>query len=181
MSGNQALLVIDLQRGGFDGQRCPPIDAAQRLIGNATTLIDAARAAGTTVVFVRHVEDEAGSPFETGTIHAQLHEALVPADGDLLVEKRASSSFEGTPLQEMLQSRGVTDLVLCGLQSEFCVTNTARSALALGYGVQVPSDAHGTWPSEGRSSEEIRAEVNARLAEAGVTVAETQAVVGALA
>ena len=52
----------------------------------------------------------------------------MPAPGDAVLKKRASSSFEGTDLDSQLRAEGVKRLVLCGLQSEFCVSNTARSA-----------------------------------------------------
>lgn len=167
-----ALLVIDIQRGAFDGVRCPPMDAPERLVRHAGILVEAARQGGHPVVFVRHC-DEPGAPFEDGTPHGELHESLVPEPGELVLRKKESSSFEGTDLRGLLEARQVTELVLCGLQSEFCVSNTARSALELGYRVQVASDGHGTWPSEGRSAEEIRAEVNRRLVEAGAHLATT--------
>jgi len=167
-----ALLVIDIQRGAFDGVRCPPMDAPERLLRHAGQLVEAARQGGHHVVFVRHCE-EAGAPFEDGTPHGELHESLVPATGELVLKKRESSAFDGTELRAELQARQVDELVLCGLQSEFCVSNTARSALGLGLRVQLASDGHGTWPSEGRGADEIRADVNRRLAEAGVHLATT--------
>jgi nicotinamidase-related amidase len=174
-----ALLVIDIQRGAFDGVRCPPLDAPERLLRHAGELAEAARRGGHHLVFVRHCDDP-GAPFEDGTPHGELHESLVPASDELVLKKRESSSFDGTDLRAQLEARHVTELVLCGLQSEFCVSNTTRSALDLGYRVQVASDGHGTWPSEGRSADEIRAEVNRRLAEAGAHLATTAELARAL-
>lgn len=174
-----ALLVIDIQRGAFDGLRCPPVDSPERLVRSATTLIDAAREAKRPVVFIQHGEEEIGSPFEDGTPHWQLHESLVPVPGEMVISKRQSSSFEGTDLHAKLQALGVKDVVLCGLQSEFCVSNTARSALQNGYRVQVASDGHSTWPSDGRTPAQIEDEVNAKLAEAGAKVASTEQLAGA--
>lgn len=168
-----ALLVIDIQRGAFDAERCPPIDSPDRLVRSARTLIEAARAGGHPVVFIQHC-DEPGQPFETGTVHGQLHESLVPALGESVLKKYESSSFEGTDLDAQLKARGVKALVLCGLQSEFCVSNTARSALRLGYTVSVARDGHSTWPSDGRTAAEIEGEVNSQLAGAGATLATTE-------
>ena len=168
-----ALLVIDIQRGALDGARCPPVDSPERLVQSATTLVDAAREGGLPIVFIQHCENQTGSPFEDGTAHWQLHESLVPAAGDMVIGKRESSSFEGTDLQAKLTSLGIKDVVLCGLQSEFCVTNTANSALQLGYGVHVASDGHSTWPSDGRTPAQIEDEVNAKLAQAGAKVVAT--------
>jgi nicotinamidase-related amidase len=174
-----ALLVIDIQRAAFDGVRCPPIDSPDRLVRNACRLVEAARAANRPIVFVQHC-DEVGQPFEPGTPHWDLHDSLAPNAGDAVVRKHASSSFEGTELEALLMARSVTELVLCGLQSEFCVSNTARSALALGYTVHVARDGHSTWPSEGRTADEIEAEVNARLGDAGAVVTTTDNLASAL-
>lgn len=176
---NQALLIIDIQRGAFDGARCPVIDSPERLVANAGSLLQAARAGGHTVVFVHHC-DEAGSPFEEGSVHWSFHESLVAAPGELVLKKHASSSFKDTDLDDQLKARGVTGLVVCGLQSEFCVSNTTRSALQLGYTVRVARDGHNTWPSEGRSAAEIEAEVNTRLAQAGALLETTEGLGAAL-
>lgn len=174
-----ALLVIDIQRAAFDGVRCPPIHSPERLVAHACSLVEAARAGGHHIVFVQHC-DEPDQPFEEGTTHWLLHESLVPGPGDSVLKKRASSSFEGTDLDSQLKAEGVTDVVLCGLQSEFCVSNTARSAIGLGYAVKVASDGHCTWPSDGRSAAEIEAEVNSALAAAGARLGTTEGLTAAL-
>jgi nicotinamidase-related amidase len=85
--------------------------------------------------------------FEEGSIHWELHESLTPRPSDKVLKKYASSAFEGTELARMLAGLEAKKLVLCGLQSEFCVYNTAKSALALGYEVVIAEDGHSTWPS----------------------------------
>ncbi len=167
-----ALLVIDIQRAAFDGARCPPIDRPAELVANASSLITAARDAGSTVVFVQHC-DEPGAPFEEGTPHWELHEQLVPKPGETVIKKYASSSFENTNLGETLQRLAIKDVILCGLQSEFCVRNTSNAALDLGYTVHVAKDGHSTWPSEGKSSEVISDSVNKELAARGAIVDST--------
>jgi nicotinamidase-related amidase len=167
-----ALLVIDIQRAAFDGVRCPPIDRPAELVGNALALVAAARAAGSPVIFIQHCEG-ADQPFEEGTPHWQLHEQLVPLAGDLVIRKHASSAFENTELGAALRILEVTDLVVCGLQSEHCVSNTSKAALGLGYRVSVAQDGHSTWPSEGQSSRAIADGVNAELGSLGAVVGST--------
>jgi nicotinamidase-related amidase len=168
-----ALLVIDIQRAAFDGARCPPIDSPDRLVRNACALVEAARVGSHPIVFVQHCEGP-DEPFAEGTEHWELHESLAPVLGELTLKKYASSSFEGTGLDSELKAKGVKELVLCRLQSEFCVSNTARSALQLGYIVRIAQDGHSTWPSDGRTAAEIEAEVNSRLAGAGAMLATTE-------
>jgi nicotinamidase-related amidase len=167
-----ALLVIDIQRGAFDGVRCPPIDRSAELVANASSLIAAARGAGLPVVFIQHC-DESGAPFEEGTSHWELHEQLAPKAGETVIKKYASSSFENTSLGDTLQWLAIKDLILCGLQSEMCVRNTGNAALDLGYTVRVAEDGHSTWPSDGKSSEVISENVNKELAARGAIVTST--------
>jgi nicotinamidase-related amidase len=167
-----ALLVIDIQRGAFDGLRCPPIDRPAELVANALLLIAAARDAGSPVLFIQHC-DEPNSPFEEGTTHGELHERLVPNATEAVIKKYASSSFENTNLGETLQRLAIQNLILCGLQSEFCVRNTGNAALDLGYTVRIAQDGHSTWPSEGKSSAAISENVNKELAARGAILDST--------
>ena len=176
---NAALLVIDIQRGAFDGERCAPIDRPETFVENALQLIGAARGSGTPVVFVKHC-DSAGEVFEEGSPHWELHESLVPQTGDKVLKKYASSAFEGTDLATALEEVHVKDLVLCGLQSEFCVSNTANSALAMGFAVFVAQDAHRTWPSKTEPAFAISERVNQELKARGASLAPTAALARSL-
>ena len=167
-----ALLLIDIQRGAFDAARCPVIDRAEELLANASALLAAARAAGTPVVFIQHL-DQPGAAFEQDTPHGEFHAGVAPQPGETVLRKRASSAFENTELAATLQQLDAQQLVLCGLQSELCVYNTGKAALALGYGVRLAADGHSTWPSGGRSSEAISAGVNAELHALGAVLASS--------
>ena len=167
-----ALLVIDIQQAAFDGVFVSPIHRATELVANARTLIDAAHAAGQQVVFVQHCE-AVGEPFEEGTPHWQFHEQLTPQAGDLVVKKHASSAFENTDLKAKLDALGASDLVVCGLQSDFCVSNTSKSALSLGYGVRIASDGHSTWDLNGEGAQAISERVNGDLQSLGAVLEPT--------
>ncbi|QPF71685.1 isochorismatase family protein [Roseateles sp. DAIF2] len=177
-----ALLVIDIQRGAFDGVRCPPIDAAERFVGNAQLLVEAARAGGHPIVFVQHCESDPRAPFEEGSVHWQLHESLQPqGERESTLRKYAFSAFENTDLDARLKAQGLTDLVICGLQSEYCVSHATQSALQLGYRVQLAQDGHSTWPTEEQGPAEIRDQVNATLAAAGASLASSAELAARLA
>ena len=174
-----ALLVIDVQRGAFDGQRCPPIDRPQTFVESVVALVGAARAGGVPIVFIQHC-DGAGDVFEEGTPHWKLHAALTLRVGDQVLHKRASSAFENTALASMLDAAQAEELVLCGLQSEFCVANTARSALAAGYAVCIAEDSHRTWPSKAEKAASISDGVNRDLKARGARLAATADLVRSL-
>ena len=174
-----ALLVIDIQRAAFDGERCTPIDRPQALVDNALSLVRAAHDAGAPVVFIQHCEG-AGEPFEEGSPHWELHEALTPQPNDTVLRKYASSAFEGTDLAKRLEVLGARQLVLCGLQSEFCIQNTAKSALTEGFAVVIAQDGHSTWPSKAESANGISERINRELEARGAKLRSTADLVRSL-
>ena len=174
-----ALLIIDIQRGAFDGIRCGPIDGPEILVNNALSLLNAARESGAPIVLIQHC-DAKGKVFEEGSVHWELHEALAPQHGETVLQKYESSAFEGTNLAGMLEGMNATELVLCGLQSEHCVSNTAKAALSKGFAVTIAQDGHSTWPSAGRSANEIKEQVNHELTHAGAGLSSVSSLVASL-
>jgi len=63
--------------------------------------------------------------------------------GDRLLEvpgKRGLNAFSNTQLDEILQERGVHDVVLAGVVASICIDSTGRAAHEKGYKVTVLSD-----------------------------------------
>lgn len=133
-----AVLVIDVQQELCEGPDAPwEVD---RVIANINTVTARARVAGAPVVFIQH---EGKDGYLThGSAGWQLERRLVVEPGDLKLRKTATDSFHRTALDAMLRERGVTDLVICGIHTEFCVDTTTRRALGLGYPVVLVADAH---------------------------------------
>jgi nicotinamidase/pyrazinamidase len=77
---------------------------------------------------------------------AQLHAALDAARVDVIVDKGRDpdtdgySGFEGTDLETLLRDRGIDELVIVGLATDYCVKNTALDALRAGFRVRVDPD-----------------------------------------
>ena len=130
----RVLVVVDLQVGVV-------ADAweAERVVGNAATL-ERARAAGVPVVWVQH--DDAD--LVHGTAEWELVPELVPAADEPVVAKHHESSFEETPLEQLLADRGATHVVLAGAATNWCIRATAYGALDRGYDLTLVKDAHTT-------------------------------------
>jgi len=80
--------------------------------------------------------------FRAGEWGAEIIDELKPAEGDLILEgKRALSACTNTGLSEILEVRGIKNIVCAGFLSNVCVEATARSAYDLGYQVRVVKDA----------------------------------------
>ncbi len=138
------LLVIDVQRALVAGEHAvPDADAFLHRIAAALT---AARAAGAPVV---HLQDDGDHLITKGTDGWRL---ALPAEADEpVVEKTHDDGFAGTDLDAVLRSSRSRRLCVVGIQSEMCVAVTARGAIARGYTVVLPRDAHTTYdvPADG--------------------------------
>ncbi|WP_449462565.1 cysteine hydrolase [Tardisphaera miroshnichenkoae] len=76
-----------------------------------------------------------------GTEGAKVVSELEPRPDEHVLEKHAYSAFYGTPLDYLLRSLGVGEVVLVGLDADICVRHTAADAFFRGYAVTVVKDA----------------------------------------
>lgn len=135
-----ALIVIDMQQALCSGEE-EAFDIKD-MLKRVNVLIANAKIGGAPVIFVQHEEDEGSLRFDTEGW--QLATGLAVADGDIRVRKTTPDAFHKTELRAVLDRLGVTDLVICGLQTDYCIDTTVRRALALGYPVSLAGDAHST-------------------------------------
>ena len=134
-----AMLIIDVQQGlcEGEGQACLP------------------------VVFIQH---ESGPGYLAhGTPAWKLANGLKTEQGDRFVRKTTPDSFLRTELRELLQAQGVTELIICGMHTEFCVDTTTRRALALGYPVVLVEDGHTSAGNAVLTAPQVIAHHNATL------------------
>lgn len=160
--GATVLVLVDVQRNMLlPPEPVPDADS----VGSAIEgLLGRARSAGVPVVHVRNAGG-AGDPDEPGTDGWPLvHEV---ADGEHVVDKTTPDSFHGTGLGELVSADA--DVVVAGMQSDFCVRATALAALDRGNRVTLASGAHATYPGS-RPAAEVSADVEEELAGRGVTV-----------
>ncbi|HEY0225701.1 MAG TPA: isochorismatase family cysteine hydrolase, partial [Mycobacterium sp.] len=126
-----ALLVMDYQNGIVG-----TIENRDELLAVARNLIDSFRAHGATIGYVRvgfadgdldDVRPTSGmaanaTPERREFLHAdrpatQIHDAVAPQAGDIVVRKQRIGAFSTTDLDEQLQARGVDTLVLAGIST----------------------------------------------------------------
>lgn len=155
-----ALLIIDVQQALCSGEHAT-FDAAGT-VERINQVSARARAAGVPVVLIQH--EAASGPFAHGSPGWALAQGLDVQPADSRVRKTTPDSFHGTTLPTLLQSHGVRHLVVCGMQSDFCVDTTTRRALAQGYPVTLVSDGHTTVANGVLSAAQITAHHNTTLA-----------------
>ncbi len=158
-----ALLIIDVQHALCSGEH-QAFDA-ERVIERINQVARKMREANMPVIVIQH-ESLTGS-LQHGTDGWQLEKSLEVLASDTFVRKTATDSFHQTNLQAILVQRGVEQLIICGLQSEFCVDTTTRRALALGYPVILVADGHSTRDNNTLTAAQISAHHNETLANIG--------------
>jgi nicotinamidase-related amidase len=146
------LLVMDVQRGVVERFAEDP-GYLERL----SRAITAARGKGIPVVYVivafrpGHPEISArnrtfsaaaaAGQFVEGSPATEIHPAVAPAPGDVVVTKRRVSAFAGSDLDVVLSGLGAGTLVLSGMATSGVVLSTLRQAADLDYRLIVLSDA----------------------------------------
>jgi nicotinamidase-related amidase len=157
MSNHAALLVIDVQICNFEDSA--PVYGGGDLLAKISSLVARARAAGVPIVYVQHCGPE-GAIDQPGTPGWEIHPAIAPIEGDVVVQKRHPDAFQDTNLQRELESKGIEMLIITGIQTEYCVDTTCRRAYSLGYDVTLVKDAHSTWDTDHLTAPQIIAHHN---------------------
>ncbi len=150
-----AVLIMDYQTDIVVGF---PLDH-DAFLARTNRVLAAARAAGLPVIHIR-VAFRPGHPeigarnqafgevkqtgrFAEGNPGAEIHAAVAPQAGDIVVTKRRVSAFAGSDLELILRARGLDTLVLFGLATSGVVLSTVRQAADADYRLIVLADCCG--------------------------------------
>jgi streptothricin hydrolase len=160
----QALIAVDVQSAFVSGPDAVP--DAPRVLERIEDLTARARTAGALVVHLQN-DGPAGAADEPLTPGWELHLPVREGQREVVIRKSEDDGFEDTRLGELLTDMGIQALAVCGVMSEMCVSATARTALALGYRVVLPHDAHATYdiPAAAGISDVVPAAMVSRVAE----------------
>lgn len=135
------LLVIDIQKGITD-ERLYNFEA---FISSVTTLISAARENGVEVIYVQH-DDGPGTGFSAGDEDYEIAPQVAPLKGEKIYCKTINSCFGNKEFAAYLEDEDT--LMIVGLQTNFCIDATIKSAFERGYKVLVPQDANSTFDND---------------------------------
>jgi nicotinamidase-related amidase len=143
----RALVVIDVQNEYFEGGglpiEYPPVEQSLPNIGKA---MDAALAAGTPVVVVRHHAPKGAPVFQADTHNGELHPEIAKRPRDHLITKAFPSVFTGTDFAEWLAHHEIDTLAVTGYMTHNCDASTVFEAMHRGLNVEFLSDATGALP-----------------------------------
>lgn len=135
-----ALLIVDIQAGLFNGPEIPY--EKDRVLQNINQLIRKARKAGAPIFAARHTGPQ-GSPIASGSpLWHLLADLDVDEAMDTVFDKTRPSCFFGTGLAQRLVEADVSELVIVGMKTQYCIDTTCRIAVELNFKPVLVADAH---------------------------------------
>ncbi|MGN7764467.1 isochorismatase family protein [Paenibacillus sp. 22594] len=170
----KALLVIDMQAMPFVWKSYggKPLYQEERLIANTRLLIEKARETGSPIFHIMYTE--ATGLRSVGQPLWQIIDPIAPGLHDSLVIKYHADSFHETNLNTLLRIYAIEGLVICGIQTEYCVDATVKSAYLHGYKIELASDCHSTYDSDELTAKQIVLHHNNTLKEFASLVLSNQ-------
>jgi len=137
---NDALVVIDVQEGFFSDPNYPVYNE-NHLINNINKLIDFFRKQDKPIIFVRHIDEDLIRGTTSWDVYSEIHTKPV----DIYVDKTTPDSFFKTDLLNVLSTKSINSMVIAGLQTEYCIDATCKSAFGKNIQTVLASDAHSTY------------------------------------
>ena len=134
------LVVIDMQKAILVDE----LYNVNNLIANVKKLIETARENQVEVIYVQHDAGE-GSGFSVGDEPFEIADEIAPKEGEKVFVKSINSCFGNKDFTAYLEASKDDELMIVGLQTNFCIDATVKSAFERGYYVAVPENAHSTF------------------------------------
>ena len=134
-----AFIIIDVQNilveTGFQ---------TESLLEKISYLQSQARSKNIEIIYVQHIENSEAQTSEDW----QLSPLLKRQANEKVFQKRYNSMFKETGLKEYLVQQGIEQLVLCGMQTEYCVDTSVKVAFEYGYQLVIPEGAVTTFDGD---------------------------------
>ncbi len=153
-----ALINVDMQRCFVEGSPLASPDGLA-LAERVNRLSAVCREAGALVVHTRGwmrpdgsnlgVMGEIVPPFiyglyTAGAETAEIHDAVVVEDRDVILNKPRYGAFTSSELELILRSKGIDTVIISGIATNICCETTAREAAQLDFQVFFLSDGTAT-------------------------------------
>ena len=137
------LLVIDMQKGLVDED----LYAFDTFLDRTVRLVDAARKNNAEVIFVQH-DAGPGSGMSVGDEDYEIIDQIAPKDGEKVFAKTINSCFGNKEFKEYMEHQDDKRLMIIGLQTNYCIDCTVKSAFEKGFQVIIPEGTNSTFDND---------------------------------
>jgi len=135
-----ALLVVDFQNALVLAK---PF-AVGEVISNIKKLIETCREADVEVIYIQH-NDKVGSELEPNSEGWKIYAEISPNLDEKVITKNYNSAFKETNLKKYLDDKGINQLIITGMQTEYCFDTTCKVAFEYGLKVIIPEKTNTTF------------------------------------
>ena len=137
------LLVIDMQKALVDDE----LYAFDTFMDRTVRLIGAARERGVEVIYVQH-DAGPGSGLSAGDEGFEIADEVRPAPGEKVFVKTINSCFGNADFRAYMEQQEDKRLMIVGLQTNYCIDATVKSAFERGYEVIIPEGTNSTFDND---------------------------------
>ena len=142
------VLVVDVQKGITDER----LYAFETFIDRTARLIGTARKNDVEVIYFQH-DDGPGTGFSVGDEAFEIAGQVAPRKAEKIFIKTINSCFGNKAFAEYMERQEDKRLMIIGLQTNFCIDATVKSAFERGYRVIIPKGTNSTFDNEYMSGE----------------------------
>lgn len=137
------LLIVDAQRAITN----EALYRFEDFVSNVKLLIDTARKCGIEVIYIRH-DDGPGETLSKGNEGFEIYDGFRPAKGEKIFDKTVNSPFRDTGLTEYLREKKETELIIAGLQTDYCIDAAVKCGFEHGFHIIVPEYSNSTFDND---------------------------------
>ena len=137
------LLVIDMQKGLVDED----LYAFDTFLDRTVRLVDCARKKSVEVIFVQH-DAGPGSGMSVEDEAFGIVGQLAPKEGEKVFIKTINSCFGNKDFKQYMKQQGDKRLMIIGLQTNYCIDASVKSAFERGFTVIIPEGTNSTFDND---------------------------------
>ena len=142
------LLVVDMQKGLVDDE----LYAFDTFMDRIVRLIDAARKNHVEIIYVQH-DAGSGSGMSIGDAGFEIADQVRPESGNKVFIKTINSCFGNKDFREYMERQEDRRLMIVGLQTNYCIDCTVKSAFERGFDVIIPEGTNSTFDNDYMTAE----------------------------
>ena len=134
------LLVVDMQKCLVDDD----LFAFDSFMERVVRIIDAARKHHVEVIYVQH-DAGPGSGMSVGDLGFEIADQVRPEPGEKVFVKTINSCFGNKDFKAYMELQEDKRLMIVGLQTNYCIDCTIKSAFERGFQIIIPEGTNSTF------------------------------------